>query len=89
MGVEIWNGSSRQREDQMGRARSDRFPATPTTSALSFCFQISQVAQVSKDFPGVFCLVWGLRCLECIQVDDPDWGWRDGSADVAEYCLLL
>lgn len=81
--AETWNESSRQREEQMGRAQTD-VSGSPTTSALSFCGQISQVEKQrpfsgEQGFPrgflsGLGAQVSGDDYLECIQADDPDWG---------------
>lgn len=82
--AEMWNESSRQREDQMGRVQTD-VSGTPTTSALSFCDQISQVEKQrpfsgKQGFPRGFPSGFGAQVssdnyLECcFQVDDLGWG---------------
>lgn len=97
--VRMGNESSRQREDQMGRAQTD-VPGSPTTSALSFCGEISQGEKQrpfsgEQGFPRGFLSGLGARVsgddyLECcIQVNDLEWDWRGRSAVLAGYWLLL
>lgn len=38
---------------------------------------------------GLGARVSGDDYLECIQADDPDWGWREGSAVLAEFNTLV